>query len=316
MRIDQVMLFTFLCCSPAYSLAADFYGEENIAKSLEFEAQTPGSRSPATKPVETAEDWGHWGDQPHPTLPEDASNPTTNATHQYGSGINGSDENLLHQLDQSTLMDYRPGVEQLDELPGNEPDTKTVTGLIQPDLNIGSDLADNDAVDIDDTSNNNFIDKKDNFSADLIKVDNTTGLIGTNTIIDTAGPTEIISPEPAMDTTGPTALVDSVIIGEAAKSVDLESPDVIFDTSQSIDPVGSDAIADTSDAITQIDPVTVIDVAKSIDLVGHEALVDAVESIDPIDPVTIIDAAKSVDLIGLDTIEGTVIIDLVGDTVE
>lgn len=76
--------------------------------------------------------WGHWADQPAASSEQTGAKqaPRTDASSEpsrYGTGIAGSAENLLHQLDESYLLDYQkqldfppPGTDIPDEIIGTE----------------------------------------------------------------------------------------------------------------------------------------------------------------------------------------------------
>lgn len=90
--------------------------------SLAAHAQQP------TEPI-TDQDWGHWGN----TAPTTEANEHADSSQRYGTGIAGSAENLLHQLDQSYLLDYQKTMD--DEL-----DFEVPPGSEIPDEIIGTQL--------------------------------------------------------------------------------------------------------------------------------------------------------------------------------
>ncbi|MAC48031.1 hypothetical protein [Oceanospirillum beijerinckii] len=65
------------------------------------------TNSPAL--AENANQWGSWGQSPDRFRQEmESDTPLLDSEgHHYGSGIAGTDEKLLHELDQSSLLDYQ-----------------------------------------------------------------------------------------------------------------------------------------------------------------------------------------------------------------
>jgi hypothetical protein len=73
--------------------------------------------------AESEQEWGSWGEASNNSAMEldDDSKKNYDSSLYYGSGIAGSDENLLHELDQSTLLDYSVQIEEQVSLPGGFP---------------------------------------------------------------------------------------------------------------------------------------------------------------------------------------------------
>lgn len=57
--------------------------------------------------ADTADQWGSWGQPPDQFRQQMESGQLNEGKNLYGSGIAGTDEKLLHELDQSSLLDYQ-----------------------------------------------------------------------------------------------------------------------------------------------------------------------------------------------------------------
>ncbi len=86
--------------------------------------------------------WGEWATNPNyisRSLNTDTlvKPETANGSTNYGSGLVGIDENLLHELDQSTLLDYQTQIIEpniFPEFPSDEAFASGVQGDIEDNI--------------------------------------------------------------------------------------------------------------------------------------------------------------------------------------
>lgn len=72
--------------------------------------------------------WGNWAISRDPAKTDNTETTSKPPAPFYGSGIAGNDENTLHQLDQSTLLDYTPQLEPAFPPPTNGGNGDHATG--------------------------------------------------------------------------------------------------------------------------------------------------------------------------------------------